>query len=186
MQNRKGLQIILDFVVKHTDIPEHYIRGKERHGSIVKARHLYLWLARHYTTYTLSEIGSFVSRDHATCLHACKKFNDIKEVDKKFDLWLATILESFMQECMPELKKIRVLTPYEKARRKMERKYLKDNADRLFYENKIAEIYNIAAAALQANINSIQDDAVMEGFRKTELLKRNKEAKYKMLQAKML
>lgn len=180
-----GLQIVLDFSARKMDIPSAAIKQNTRVAHVVRARHLYFWLTRTYTRYSLKEIGSYVNRDHASVLHGANKFNDWREVDKNFDLWLAGVLEDFLRECLPELKKIKVLSPYQKYRTKMERKYIRENEDRLFYEDKIASIYNIAAKALTYTKTHIENDAVMEGFRKKELIDRVDATKKELFNIKM-
>ena len=50
------------------------IRSGRRHASLVRARHLAMYLAKQLTKLSLSEIGRFFgNRDHSTVLHAIRK-----------------------------------------------------------------------------------------------------------------
>lgn len=50
------------------------IRSGKRHISLVRSRHVLMYLARELTTHSLAEIGQFTgNRDHSTVLHAVQK-----------------------------------------------------------------------------------------------------------------
>ena len=52
------------------------IKGKDRKGDIVTARHIYRYLAKKHTKWTLGKISEAVDGDHASCLHSVKVINN--------------------------------------------------------------------------------------------------------------
>lgn len=65
---------ILAAVAKRFGQSPDEIRSGRRHASLVRARHLAMYLAKQLTRLSLSEIGRFFgNRDHSTVLHAVRK-----------------------------------------------------------------------------------------------------------------
>ncbi len=60
------------------------IRKKCRKRNYVEARTIYFALCREFTKYPFKIIGSFIDRDHATCVHGLKVYNDLMQTDKVF------------------------------------------------------------------------------------------------------
>lgn len=185
MNDLKGLSIILNFVANKEEVSIDDIKSNSRLGRYVNARHLYFWLARKYTKYSLSEISKMVNRDHASCLHGVNKFDKWREVDRGFDVYIGSIVDIFRREAYPELKKVRALNSYEKHRKRMETKYMRENANRIYYEDKIAKLYAIAATAIKQNTEQVEKDTIMEGYVKAAILERNKKASKELFDLKM-
>src|SRR3990172_5336391 len=67
------------------------IRSGKRHAGLVRSRHLAMYLSKHLTSFSLSEIGRFFgNRDHSTVLHALRKI----EAEQKGDTALHAELQS--------------------------------------------------------------------------------------------
>ena len=60
------------------------IREKSRVRNYVDARTIYFSLCRELTPYSMTVIASFINRDHTTCVHGLKLFNDLMQTDKVF------------------------------------------------------------------------------------------------------
>lgn len=60
------------------------LHSKKRTRSITRPRQMAMTLARELTSHSLPEIGeSFGGRDHTTVINACKKINELKEIDSR-------------------------------------------------------------------------------------------------------
>jgi chromosomal replication initiator protein len=70
------LDDILAAVAQHTHVTADEIRGAKRHASLVRARHIAMYLAKQLGRASLPEIGRFFgNRDHSTVLHAVRKID---------------------------------------------------------------------------------------------------------------
>ncbi|THB65625.1 MAG: chromosomal replication initiator protein DnaA [Gammaproteobacteria bacterium] len=62
------------------------ILSKKRSRSIARPRQIAMALAKELTNHSLPEIGdAFGGRDHSTVLHACKKVEELKQSDNRFN-----------------------------------------------------------------------------------------------------
>ncbi len=62
------------------------LHSKSRSRSITRPRQLAMALAKELTSHSLPEIGdAFGGRDHTTVLHACKKVDELKKTDNRFE-----------------------------------------------------------------------------------------------------
>ena len=60
--------------------------SKKRSRSIARPRQVAMSLAKGLTTHSLPEIGdAFGGRDHTTVLHACRKVQELRGIDPRFD-----------------------------------------------------------------------------------------------------
>ncbi|RZU99522.1 chromosomal replication initiator protein DnaA [Spiribacter vilamensis] len=60
--------------------------SKRRSRSIARPRQMAMALAKELTSHSLPEIGdAFGGRDHTTVLHACRKVQELRESDARFD-----------------------------------------------------------------------------------------------------
>ncbi len=59
---------------------------KTRLKEFVYARQLYSYFAKKYTKENLTNIGKFISKDHATVIHSIKQVNNFLDVDKQMQL----------------------------------------------------------------------------------------------------
>jgi chromosomal replication initiator protein len=70
------LDEILAAVAHRARLSADEIRGEKRHASLVRARHMAMYLAKQLTHHSLPEIGRFFgNRDHTTVLHAVRKMD---------------------------------------------------------------------------------------------------------------
>ena len=69
------LKVIIDEVIKkfNTDITQ-----KNRSRELVYGRAIYYKLCKNLTSHSLTEIGSLISKDHATVLHGLKVFETLE------------------------------------------------------------------------------------------------------------
>lgn len=82
--------------VKTLDFVEEFVGfkicNKSRKRPIVEARMMYSRLMKHYTRCSLSEIGKYIDKDHATIIHYLDNFSWLKKTDQgfssKYDLLL--------------------------------------------------------------------------------------------------
>ena len=63
---------IFELISRKYGVSEEDIRSKKRNDNIAKARHLCIYLIRHMTELSLSDIGKLFSRDHATVIASTK------------------------------------------------------------------------------------------------------------------
>lgn len=79
-------QQIIDYILRRENIQLEEIRKKERGKSrkreLVFIRQLCMYFARKKTKASLSQVGTYMSRDHATVLHAIKTINNLIDTDR--------------------------------------------------------------------------------------------------------
>ena len=67
-------ETILDAVAAYHHVPSELLAGKSRVRSLVLARYIAMYLIRHHTELSLSEIGAlFSGRDHSSVIHGVRK-----------------------------------------------------------------------------------------------------------------
>ena len=77
------LQDILTSVSQHYSVTPDEIRSDKRHASLVRVRHISMYLSTQLCSHSLAEIGRFYgNRDHATVLHAVKKITGFIKADE--------------------------------------------------------------------------------------------------------
>lgn len=78
-----GVERILKIVCENLGVDPEDVKSKTRKGEIAQARHIFCYLAYTSATgHTLTEIGRFIGRDHATVLHSRNKIKDFLTFDK--------------------------------------------------------------------------------------------------------
>ena len=83
---------ITDCVCRHYNLSVTDIATKCRKRDVVTARQVAMFLARKYTTRSLSDIGSLIgNRDHSTVIHAIRAVKDLLSTDKELSRSLASI-----------------------------------------------------------------------------------------------
>ena len=90
---------VMKIVCNYYAVPQEKLKSKDRQQPISKARHMYMYLSRLYTTASYSEIGSLVNRDHCTALYAFNKFNGYVSHEEEHELnFLSSILDNELIE----------------------------------------------------------------------------------------
>lgn len=86
IESRKlAISDIEEMVCNHFNIKVGLIHTASRKREIVQARQVAMYLSKHYTDMSLSQIGVLIGRkNHATVLHACKTVKNQLEVDRNF------------------------------------------------------------------------------------------------------
>lgn len=78
------LENIQRTVAKYYNLKLTDLTGTRRSRSIARPRQVAMSLAKELTNHSLPEIGeAFGGRDHTTVIHACKKIDELREVDPK-------------------------------------------------------------------------------------------------------
>ena len=80
-----------------TTVPIKLIISRDRLQDIKNARHIYCYITRANTKYSLSEIGKEIGRDHTTVLYSHKKIKNWLEIpayEKELKLVIDEILEN--------------------------------------------------------------------------------------------
>ena len=80
-KNMEELKRIEVYVNKSLDI---VINTNNRKQDIVDGRFLFSALARKCTELSLSKIGKYLNKDHATIIHGITQFNNVLVLDEKF------------------------------------------------------------------------------------------------------
>ncbi len=69
--------------------------SKKRSRSIARPRQIAMGIAKELTTHSLPEIGdAFGGRDHTTVIHACRKVQELRGLDQKFDQDYMTLIRT--------------------------------------------------------------------------------------------
>jgi chromosomal replication initiator protein len=77
-------QIIIESVVRATDVSMEDIQSKLRLREVVEARHLICYFLRNHTMMPLQKIGNLINRDHSTVIHGYKTVKNLIETDADF------------------------------------------------------------------------------------------------------
>ena len=77
-------EMIAEKVCEHYNIETDLIYGKSRKREISDARQIVMFLAKKLTQLSSTNIGTRLSRNHATVLHACKTISNLADTDKQF------------------------------------------------------------------------------------------------------
>jgi chromosomal replication initiator protein len=75
---------VLTAVSQHYSVSADEIRGDRRHASLVRVRHIAMYLSTQLCSNSIADIGRFYgNRDHATVLHAVKKMTELARRDEE-------------------------------------------------------------------------------------------------------
>lgn len=86
------VDIIQNACCVHFGISRKEMLSPRRSGTIVRARHVAMYLAKLLTECSFPEIGRcFRDRDHTTVLHACRKITRLAKTDRQMKLNLAAL-----------------------------------------------------------------------------------------------
>ncbi|MGB0982609.1 MAG: chromosomal replication initiator protein DnaA [Saprospiraceae bacterium] len=79
------VELIQKLVAHHYEIDVNKLQGKTRKRSVVIARQLSMYLAKHLTNKSLKVIGeNFGGRDHSTVIYSCRAVQDMMDTDSTF------------------------------------------------------------------------------------------------------
>ncbi len=87
-------KIITEQVKKHFSYDLTFLRSKDRSKAVSLARHVAMYLMKHHTNASLSEIGKFLERnDHTTICHAVNRITKLRSEDDNLSKILKNIEE---------------------------------------------------------------------------------------------
>ena len=89
------LGAILDYVCLETNISKNDILSTNHQRSIVEARQVFCYLAKKNTEYSLTDIGRFINRNHATVIYSIRTVDNLLETDKIFINTYSQIIKNF-------------------------------------------------------------------------------------------
>lgn len=82
--SRLSKELILRTICKELGMDFEEVKTKKtRLRKFVYARQLYAYFARIYTNESLTKIGKFINKDHATIIHSSTQIENFKEFDKE-------------------------------------------------------------------------------------------------------
>jgi len=88
-----NLYTILETICKFYNVSIEEVQSKSRLLTIVKARHIYFYIANLSTEKSLEEIGKIINRDHSTVIHGKNKIQDKKQNSTKTNKEVQEIIE---------------------------------------------------------------------------------------------
>lgn len=93
--------LIIEFVADHYGISINDIKSKSHKKEFSKAKHVYMYLARKYTDYTLKDIAKFLGgMDHSSINYGINNVEKLLKTDKK----MAKDIENITKKLNPETK----------------------------------------------------------------------------------
>jgi len=79
-----NVEFIQNIVASHFNLNIHELLSPRRPRSLARPRQIAMYLAKHYTTNSLPDIGrKFSNRDHTTVIHAVKKIDELIKNDNE-------------------------------------------------------------------------------------------------------
>jgi chromosomal replication initiator protein len=87
------VQFIVTATLQHYGtLPAEWYAIRTRQRYIVTARHIFMYMLRKYTDYSLSAIGAICGRrDHTTVIYACNNVDNLKLFDRNMAQVIARI-----------------------------------------------------------------------------------------------
>jgi len=80
---------IVSFISKERNVKPSDIKSKKRNKSIVEARRIVIYLARHLTPNSMPQIAVYFGmKNHSAISHSMKKINEIINTDENFRVLL--------------------------------------------------------------------------------------------------
>ena len=77
------------------------LSGPNRRAETVNARHVAMWFLKLNTPYSYKAIGAMFHRDHSTALHACRKVENLLEINDHMSKFAADIAHITALEIWP-------------------------------------------------------------------------------------
>lgn len=88
-------ELIAETVCSHYNLDSDLLYGKSRKREISDARQIVMYLAKKLTQLSSTNIGTRLSRNHATVLHACKTIEERMSIEKELREEIETIENEF-------------------------------------------------------------------------------------------
>lgn len=193
MKNKEPLMMdirikpIVDFVCEYHGIEPRQLVHLTRKKEIVEARQIAAWFAVNYTKMSKAAIGANLGgKDHATILYSKNKVDGLLEVDKIFARNFHAMYEKFKNDVLPRVMTYVAKDDYELGL--FHATTLKEKTDviKREYEKRLIRIYMHSLKSLKNFEKHINEDAVMEGFRKNIMQKDIQKSVAKLREYKML
>jgi chromosomal replication initiation ATPase DnaA len=89
------LSSILDYCLLQTLVSKSDLLDGKQTRRVADARKIYCYLAKQNTKYSLSEIGRFINKDHATVCYSIKTVENLLKIDKIFKNKYSQIINEF-------------------------------------------------------------------------------------------
>ena len=107
-----NLENVLEAVTEVTGVPREKVFGKDRFREVAAARHMFCYVARMHTEFSLMNIAGFLGRYHTTAINSIKVCNDM--IDIQDEVFVGTINEinSYIIREFKKDHEIRVVLPY--------------------------------------------------------------------------
>jgi hypothetical protein len=87
------------------------INTKRRYRHLVDSRKMFYYIARKHTDSSLSILGKFLKRDHATALHNINSAKNLIETEPSFKIKLFKLEEIVLVRCKEKYKKEFIVKP---------------------------------------------------------------------------
>lgn len=161
--NRKKLNLVFKMLCNYFGHAPSDIRIRTKKREVVMMRQIYYYFCKKYLPrITLSEIGGLLGYDHATVIHGHNVIEDLVECDKRIALQINEATLFFKKKILPQVDVVDPRDIPENTYQKI--KFEKNNA-----EAKANKMYYIAKKFLMSFNRHINEDRVIEGFRRKEL-----------------
>lgn len=91
------VKVLKNIICTNMNVTEEELLSKRRNRYIVDARHLFTYLIKQETDFSLSTIGRMIGgKDHATVLHSNKVWNNLLDTDMNYRIRTRTIMDKYM------------------------------------------------------------------------------------------
>lgn len=161
--NRKKLQLVFKLLCNHFGHEPDTVKQRSRKREMVVMRQIYYYFAKKYLSrITLTEIGGFLGYDHATVIHGYTTISGLMDTDKRFALQMSEADHYFRVEVLPKIDSVdpRNIPANKYQKIKFEKNVAQTTANRMYY---------IAKKFLIDFNTHINEDRIIEGFRRKDL-----------------
>lgn len=100
--NKIRMDDIVKVVSNHFEVTSLDIHSHRRLKSVIRPRHVAMYLCRVLTTRSMPEIGKYFNgRDHSTVFHAIKGIEDVMRKDSQFSKEVTLLSETILTDDIP-------------------------------------------------------------------------------------
>jgi len=180
INNHKKLDLAFKMLCNYFGYEPDSVRQKTRKREIVVMRQIFYYFAKQHMNrrISLSEMGGYLKQDHTTVLHAHKTIQNLIDTDKSFALEMDEARYFFKKEILPRVE-------YVDPRSIPANKYQKIKSEKNLQVLKANKMYYTAKSYIARLQKHIDEDPILEGWRRHELelenikaLKKLEELKY--------